>query len=489
MDKVFQRKLMLSFLLYSLSLIVCAALGSFMLYSHLYGSKVSYLKYDDLQKVLKGQPDLAKRFVSISKYILPTVVNVTSRKVVQNYENPESLEEFFHNFFNTPRSYRSSGSGFVISEDGEIVTNYHVVGNSKELYVTFINRKSVKAELVGGDPKTDIALLRIQSQRDLADLKREQAFQVAKLGTSGDLQVGEMVLAVGNPFALSHSVSFGIISATGRHNVGIATYENFIQTDAAVNPGNSGGPLISVRTGKIIGINTAILSKSGGFQGIAFTIPIDMAKKVIEDIRKKGKVERGYLGVSIQDVNEEVAQLLGAKHNYGVLVRRVYPGTAAEQAGLRSGDIIVEFKGKKIENVNQLRNEVAMTTIGKTVPLVVDRKGKIHTFQITIQSQESLLESSKKKVSLGIALKEITPEVVEKYNLKVREGLLIEMVRERSLAARVGLRVGQVIVSVNQKTVRTLKDFEGAIRPLHEGKSLVIEGVDGDTGFYVIIRP
>ncbi|RME78508.1 MAG: Do family serine endopeptidase [Planctomycetota bacterium] len=480
------RKLYLSFILYSLCVALCSSLLTILIYSHLYGEKVQYISYKELEPRLAGNPELAKRLISISKYILPTVVNVTSKQIAYSY-GPGSLGDLFEHFFNIPKYYQSTGSGFVISEDGYIVTNFHVVKDANEVFVSFINKKTVKASIVGADPKTDIALLKITDARDLAMLKRQKAFQVAELGTSEDLEVGEMVLAVGNPFALNHSVSFGIISAKGRHNVGIVAYENFIQTDAAVNPGNSGGPLVSVRTGKVIGINTAILSKSGGFQGIAFTIPIDMAKRVIADLKTKGHVERGYLGVSVQEMNEEIAKLLGTHSTSGVLVQKVYPDSPAAKAGLQRGDIILEFGGKKIESLRDFQNQLAMTPIGTTVPITIERRGKIMKLNVTVESKEAAFKAKKRKLPLGIVVKEITPELAEQYGIQPYIGLLIDAVRQGSVAYRVGLRPGQIIVSVNRKRVKTIQDFEKAIQPFYQGQRVLIEGIDGDTYFYVVI--
>ena len=476
------QKVYIAFVLYSLSLVLLSC--SLTLFAtKLYGErKLQFISYKDLEPFLKGQPELAKRLIAISKAILPTVVNVTSMKI--GYEE----DTIWDLFFRIPRYYQSTGSGFVIDEEGHIVTNYHVVGGAKELYVSFINRKRVKAVLVGGDPKTDIALLKIQDSRDLRALQRAGILQPAPLGTAEDLQVGELVLAVGNPFALNHSVTFGIVSAVGRSHVGIAAYENFIQTDAAINPGNSGGPLVSVRTGKVIGINTAILSKSGGFQGIAFTIPIDMAKRVIEDLKKKGHVERGYIGVSLSDVTEEVAAMLGAKHTEGALIRRIQPKSPADKAGLKIGDIVVECNGKKIRSAKELETLIAMQPIGSQLTLLVDRQGKLLSFSVTVESRDRTFRK-RRPIPIGVALREITPTIAERYGIRPYSGLLVEAVREGGLAEQAGLRPGQILLEANRQPLRRLEDFEKALNDFYQGKTLLLKVWDSGELVYLILRP
>ncbi|RME04361.1 MAG: PDZ domain-containing protein [Planctomycetota bacterium] len=464
------RYFFVSLAVYTFCVVVLAVFATLLWAPDIFGAKVEYLSYSELQKMLKDLPPSSKRIVAVSKYILPTVVNVTTFKREQGSFGFGGFE-----FFHRPRIYRSSGSGFILDKEGHIATNHHVVGGAQDVYITFLNKKTVKARVVGADPETDIALLRIENPHTLAILRRRGILQVAQLGNSSDLHVGEYVLAVGNPFALDHSVSLGIVSAKGRSNMGVIraqdAYENFIQTDAAINPGNSGGPLVRVATGRVVGMNTAILSKSGGFQGIGLAIPIDMAKKVIAQLRKNGKVQRAYLGISIVNLTPEMAQELGLDIEQGVRITEVIPDGPADLAGLRPNDVIVAVDGKPVENVSQLRTLVALNTIGSKIHLTVRRGKEKLEVEVLLDSKENILRRLYQNVDLGVELRPLSEEEVQQYGA---EGLLITKVRKNSLAAANHLREGWLILGVNGRRTTTIREFQKAIAPIKRGKRVLL---------------
>lgn len=329
-------------------------------------------------------------FVPVAKAVMPAVVNIFSRRSggsasFHGFSDDPSLRRFFGDEFmkrfedpgerQIPRD-RGLGSGVIVDPSGVIVTNHHVVGQADEIKVLLADRSEFKARLVGTDPKSDLAVLKIEAQ----------GLPTIPWADSDQLEVGEYVLAVGNPFGLNQTVTMGIVSAVGRARMGIAEYEDFIQTDAAINPGNSGGPLVNAR-GEVVGINTAIFSRSGGSMGIGFAVPSNMARIVLEQLVATGRVVRGWLGVSIQDVTRELAEQAGVAEPKGVLVSDILDDSPAERAGIRRGDVIVEFEGKEVENATQLRNLVAVTEVGKQVSLTVLRNGQEQRIPVLIGEQ------------------------------------------------------------------------------------------------------
>jgi len=330
---------------------------------------------------------LGEGFVEVAKATKPAVVNISTTRVIRLREAPFSPffnDPFFRRFFGEdffrgfriPREQReqSLGSGVIVSHDGFIITNNHVVERASEIRILLADKREFKGRVVATDPRTDVAVVKIAGDN----------LPTIPWGDSDQLQVGEWVLAIGNPFGLNQTVTAGIISATGRANVGIADYEDFIQTDAAINPGNSGGALVNVR-GELIGINTAIFSRSGGYMGIGFAIPSNMAREVMEALIKKGKVTRGWLGVQIQSVTPELAKKFGLKEAQGVLVAAVSEKSPAQSAGMKRGDIILEFGGKRMEDPEHLRREVAHTEPGKQIPVKIWRNGKESVLNVVIQ--------------------------------------------------------------------------------------------------------
>src|SRR4030065_2270851 len=314
--------------------------------------------------------------VEVVAAVKPSVVNISSTKTIkqQGMRSPFSKDPFLKRFFNdefkffeTPREYKQSGlgSGVIVDKDGYILTNNHVVKDADEIKVKLSDEREFNGKVIGVDPKTDLAVIKIDSNH----------LPVIKVGDSDKLHVGETIIAIGNPFGLSHTVTSGIVSATGRANVGIADYEDFIQTDAAINPGNSGGALVNIR-GELVGINTAIFSTTGGYQGIGFAIPSSMAKVVMESLIKKGKVIRGWLGVTIQPLNPDLVKQFNLGDKKGALIGDVVEDSPAEKAGIERGDVIVEFDGKKVDDATNLRNMVANTLPNKEVMITIIRDGK-----------------------------------------------------------------------------------------------------------------
>ncbi|MGE3976825.1 MAG: DegQ family serine endoprotease [Nitrospira sp.] len=414
-----------------------------------------------LEGPLSGQP-----FVPIAKLAKASVVNVSSVKKAkqegQSFQNPFFDDPFFRRFFGeeferrmpAPREFQQQGlgSGVIVTSDGYIITNNHVVEGADELNVSLPDKRTFKAKVIGTDPKTDVAVIKI----DVSNLP------ALPWGDASQLEVGEMVLAVGNPFGLSQTVTMGIISAIGRANVGIVDYEDFIQTDAAINPGNSGGALVNLK-GELIGINTAIFSQSGGYMGIGFAIPSTMAKSVMQSLIKHGKVIRGWLGVSIQDVTPDLAKEFGATENRGALVGDVLEDSPASKAKLERGDIITTYDGVTVRDSNHLRGLVADTAPGTTAHLSVLRNKKTVDLKVTIgELPKELGKASRDGSGNGEhALAGLTVENVrQSARSKSSSGVVVTDIEPESSAERAGLQKGDVIREINRKPVKDVKDFE-----------------------------
>jgi len=392
-------------------------------------------------------------FVTLAEHVSPAVVNIRTSRAIQRSAGrpplPREFEEFFGNPFGGSRGPQrefkvpSLGSGFVISAEGYIVTNNHVVEDVDEIVVVFSDGEELEATVVGRDPKTDIALIRVTPEKSLPSLS---------LGDSDAVRPGEWVVAIGNPFGLEHTVTAGIVSAKHR-NIGQGSYDDFIQTDAAINPGNSGGPLLNLR-GEVIGINTAINPRANT---IGFTVPINMAKQILPQLREDGRVTRGWLGVVIQNVTPELAEAFELSEDRGALVSRVMAGSPAERAKLEVGDVIVEFDGEPIEEWNELPRVVAGTRVDKDVDLVVVRDGKRKTVSLNVgkmdephRAEEAPEESP---AAFGLRTQELTPELAEQLGVPEDAGVVIAGVEPGSPAEEAGLRRGDVILEVNRKTV------------------------------------
>ncbi len=392
---------------------------------------------------------LEEAFTTAADRVTPAVVNVSAVPRKQSAEEaPERFreffgEEFYERFFRRrPREEaRASGSGVLVDPRGYVLTNNHVIENAQDITVRLSDGRKFTAKLVGRDPKTDLAVLKVEAPAPLP---------AAELGDSDHLRVGQWAIAIGNPFGLDRTVTVGIISATARNRVGVATYENFIQTDASINPGNSGGPLLNL-DGKVIGINTAIVAAG---QGIGFSIPINQAKEVMRQLIASGRVVRGWLGIAIQDVTDELAGTFGVRE--GVLVAEVMKGGPAEAAGVRQGDVIVELNGAPIKEVPELQRRVAAVAPGQPVRLKVIRERKPVALSVTVTempAEEPVLAGAPDEESWGLGVEPLSGEAAAQLGLTIAGGLLVTDVVTGGPADRAGLRRGDVIVEVGKKPV------------------------------------
>jgi serine protease Do len=361
---------------------------------------------------------------------------------------------------------QGTGSGFVIAKDGVVVTNNHVVENAKEITVRMSDGTELPAKLLGRDPKTDLAVLKVESKHDLP---------VVPLGDSDKLRVGDWVVAIGNPFGLDNTVTAGIVSAKGR-SIGSGPYDQFIQTDAPINPGNSGGPLFNER-GEVIGINTAIFSQGGGNVGIGFAIPVNVAKELAPQLEEKGHVTRAWLGVSIQQLTPELAESLGVEDTRGALVAGVTPDGPAAKAGLKTGDVIVSFNDKPVDSHNGLPTLVAATKIGETVAVQVLRDGARKTLDVTLaklDDDEVVAATAPNKGKWGLALRELTPEERAQRDVAEGQGVLVAGVAPDSPAEEAGLRNGDIVLQVNRTPVGSVEALRAAVAKVADGKKLVL---------------
>jgi len=427
---------------------------------------------------------MSQQFRKVVEQVQPAVVNVDTVRVVTKEEvqgqgQPEMPEnnpfrdffgdDLFRRFFGPGQQRQREGkyplglgSGVIVDAKGYILTNYHVVRGADEVKVTLSDKRKFDAQVVGTDEKTEVAVLKIDGDN----------LPVAALGDSDKAEVGDWVLAIGNPFGLSQTVTAGIISAKGRANMGIADYEDFIQTDAAINPGNSGGPLVNLN-GEVIGINTAILSRTGNYAGVGFAIPVNMAKEVMDQIITEGKVTRGQLGVWIQDLNEELAKTFGVSETNGALVTDTIEGSPAAEAGIQRGDVIVEIDGKEVEDSTRLRNMVAATEPGTTINVKIMRDGKPMTIPVTIGTLESEEPGKTVLTSLGLSVEKLNPEKAQELDMEETEGLVVTDVTPGGSAAQAGIRPGEVIVEVDREPVKSVSQFEKTLEQ-SKGKSVLL---------------
>jgi serine protease Do len=442
-----------------------------------------------------------KNYVQLVKAVMPAVVNISTSRTIKQRDVPSPFMEdpFFRQFFGDeffrrfemPRERReaSLGSGVIVGSDGYIITNNHVIAKADEIKVLLHDKREFTGKVIGTDPKSDIAVIKINAKN----------LPTLPWGDSDQLEVGEIVLAIGNPFGLNQTVTMGIVSAVGRANVGIADYEDFIQTDAAINPGNSGGALVNVR-GELVGINTAIFSRSGGYMGIGFAVPSNMTQAVMNSLVKSGKVVRGWLGVSIQDINQELAKQFGVKNTDGALVSEIVPDSPASQAKLMSGDIITKFDGKVIENTSTLRNIVAATPIGKTVQLEVLRDKKTVTISVKITEQPkdiaeagtegSVTGEGKDNALAGLEVRNLTPEIARQLGLSdPTVGVVITELDPSSAAAEADLNRGDVILEINRMRIKTVQDFKKASASLGKKDSALLFINRRGNKVFVVIKP
>ncbi|MCZ6869267.1 MAG: DegQ family serine endoprotease [Gammaproteobacteria bacterium] len=417
------------------------------------------------EKAIESLRQTGKAFSSVAKKVSPSVVFIRMERRRQSpFHGSPFDEEFLRRFFGAPRDIPQErtevgqGSGFIFSKDGYILTNNHVAGDADRMTVRLIDGREFEATLVGSDPPSDVAVIHIETDDDLP---------ILELGDSDALEVGEWVLAIGNPFGLSHTLTVGVVSATGRSSIGVADYENFIQTDAAINPGNSGGPLVNL-DGEVVGINTAIFSQTGGSMGIGFAIPINMARAIAEQLLEHGEVTRGLLGVAIQDLTPELAESFGVEGRKGALVAEVMPDSPAKRAGIQRGDIVLEMNGKAVANVAQLRNRIALTAPGTKARFRILRDGRERVVNVKIGKLDAQsVASSTGPASIGeigITVSAMTEERAQSLGYEGTSGVVITSVEADGPAARAGLRRGMLIRQVNQRNVSTTEEFREAIR-------------------------
>jgi serine protease Do len=447
---------------------------------------------------------LSKAFTQVAHDAMPSVVFIQVEQTLQGDDPQSSLnnpfdlfgEEFFERFFGQrfphqqrerrqPRSYRQQGqgSGFIVSSDGYILTNHHVVGEADKITVTLADNREFKAKLVGTDAKTDVAVIKIDG-KNLPVLPR---------GDSDKLAVGEWVIAIGNPFGLTHTMTVGVVSAKGRSRMGITDYEDFIQTDAAINPGNSGGPLLNL-DGEVVGINTAIFSQSGGYMGIGFAIPMNMATAIQKQLIATGKVSRGYLGVSIQDLTPDLAKSFGLSGKEGVLVAGVSPDTPAAAAGFKTGDVIVDFDGATVTDTSHLRNLVAQTPVGQHVSVRVIRDKTEQELSVTIAEQPAKMVATSAPnepealEQWGFTAQDLTAELGKQLGYSGEEGVVVTDVESGSPADEAGLSRGTLIREVNRQAVRSTEELMQLLSSAKASKQALLLVQDRRGAHFLVLR-
>lgn len=438
-----------------------------------------------LDERLAGLPPLQQSFVLVAKRVTPAVVTVHSEKIIKRpslrMQIPERFREFFNDdfFFDSPgggeQRVPGLGSGVIVDSEGIILTNNHVVSQAAEVKVTLSDDRTLEAEVLGADPESDIAVLRVDAT----------GLPYIPIGDSDDIEVGEWVMAVGNPFseALRHTVTAGIISAKGRGNIGLATFEDFIQTDAAINHGNSGGALVNMQ-GELIGINTAIVSRSGSFAGVGFAIPSNMAKRVKDSVLEYGKVKRGYLGVYPQNVDKNLAEALGLDKHAGAIVGSVEKGTPAEEAGLKRGDVITEINGKKVKGRQDVFNIVGDLEPGSKAKLKIIREGKEMEVTVTLTERtngepeeeegEYKGEAGDILEKLGMRVSNLTDRLADQLGYEDEVGVVVTRVTQGGAAHRAGLQAGDLIVEVNKNKVANISDLNQVLSSTKPGDAIAI---------------
>lgn len=453
----------------------------------------------------------SKAFASVARNVSPSVVfiKVESTKRYSPYHQfPLPFNDqwpfgsdFFKRFFGddfgdtkkpqTPRKQPKvigQGSGFIFAskenlfiDKSYILTNNHVVDKAENIKVILQDRREFEAKIIGTDPKSDVAILEIKASK----------LPTLTLGDSSKLEVGEWVVAIGNPFGLSHTLTVGVVSATGRNSLGINDYEDFIQTDAAINPGNSGGPLVNLN-GDVVGINTAIFSKSGGYMGIGFAIPINLANDIAQQLMKHGEVTRGYLGVLVQELSPELAKSFDLEKNEGILVAQVMGDSPADKAGIKQGDIIISFRDEPILSIASFKNLVALTSPNSEVLLKIIRDGKQVKVTVKInkltQETEQLLSHDQQSEELGLTVENITPNLAGKFGVKPGQGVLITEVKTGSVADMANIKVGSIILQVNRVNIKNTNDFNREVKQSSKDKSVLLLLKTDNRQYYIVLN-
>jgi serine protease Do len=431
-------------------------------------------------------------WVRLAEAARPAVVNVRvkTERTRASGQGDEGMPESFRRFLppglrdrmpDVPRERRGLGSGFVIDQNGYIVTNHHVVDGAQTIEVAFDSGRTLPGKVVGTDPETDLALIKVEAT----------GLPTLALGRSTELKVGEPVMAIGNPFGLDHTVTVGVISGTSRV-IGAGRYDDFLQTDAAINPGNSGGPLINTR-GQVVGIAAAIASQGGGFQGVGFAIPMDLAQPIVQQLRAEGRVARGWLGVSIQPITPELATSFGLKGREGALVASVAEGSPAAQGGVRPGDVIMRYDGKVVDSPRVLSSLVAATASGRTVEMSVIRDGRAEPLRVTIAPlkdtrRASAVSRPAAPTGLGIEVEPLTPERARRLGVTDPKGVVVTEVRPGSPAADAGVSQGDVIREVNKVPVESADDLQKSISRSQPQKQVLLRVEREGAARFVVIQ-
>ncbi len=467
--------------------IILALSGSFLLAADFDLNPSAHAKSTDIYSV-------PGNFSKLAEMAGPAVVNIRTVKTIKGggpvfrqfqrgprgRENP--MDDFFERFFgeNVPREFKqpSLGSGFIIDKKGYVVTNNHVIEDADQIKVKVADDMEFDAEVVGRDPNTDLALLKIESEKDLP---------VLTMGNSDELKIGQWVVAIGSPFGLERTVTAGIVSAKGRV-IGSGPYDDFIQTDASINPGNSGGPLLNMK-GEVVGINTAIIASG---TGIGFAIPVNLAEGIIAQLKSEGEVTRGWLGVAIQDLTSEMAEYYGLKDRKGVLVADVFKGDPADKAGIQAKDIIIEVNDEMIETSRQLTAMIASLQVGETAKVEVFRNGKKKTFSVKLakRSDEKLaggrVPQKREEEELGVRVTDLTSEMAQRFNLGDAAGVVVVGVESGSKGAEAGVQVGDIIKEINHKAIETVIDYTASVQKIKTGDSVNLFIWRKNAGFLVI---
>ncbi len=453
----------------------------------------------ELEKLSSSAATLEESLALVAEYVKPSVVSLTTVKVFKHpargFHGEKRGRDRFHEFFGREfdrhkqkppkREFKtqSLGSGVIVEVDGKagyILTNNHVVENMEELKVKLGDKREYDAEIIGTDPQTDLAVVKIEAEN----------LTTAKMGDSDSMRPGQWAIAVGNPFGFSHTVSVGVISATGRSGVGIAQYENFLQTDAAINPGNSGGPLVNIK-GEVVGINTAIFTRTGGYQGIGFAIPVNMAKAVLRDLINTGKVTRGWLGVVIQNLDPSLAKQFDVDITEGVLIGDVQDNSPAQEAGFKRADIVIGYGSKEIGDMNQLRNMVAQTAVGTEVEVKVMRDGKEKVLTVKIGEQPAdMFAGGQSPVGkdLGLTVQELTEALAGSLGYEGESGVLVSSVEPGSEAAQADIKEGDLIKEVNREKISNVKEFTANLESSKKGNDILFLVRRGMHTRFVIIE-
>jgi serine protease Do len=438
-------------------------------------------------------------FTMVVEHVTPAVVNISAERMVSGtvpgfdwrFEGP--FDDFFKDFFKgMPRAEQRAqtlGSGFLISEDGYLVTNYHVIKGASDIVVKLTSKKEYKGDdikIIGTDQRTDIALLKIDSHEKLPYLK---------FGDSDAVKVGDWAIAFGNPFHLEGTVTVGVISAKGRTGIALPEgpdFQSFLQTDAAINPGNSGGPLVDI-SGRVIGINSAITSPSGGNVGIGFAIPANLATQVIEELKTEGKVTRGYLGIYLQDITTDLKEAMNLPSLEGVLVSDVIDGTPASRAGMKAGDVILEFDGKKVVDMASFRILVASTEVGKQVKLKVYRDGNEKQLKVTIgempETASAAQEAPEQEYELGLRVVNVNDPSAQRFEPQAASGAVIIDIKSGSAADKAGFNVGDVIIGIGNKSISNVDQYRNAVKNLKPGKPVIFHVQRGERKLYIAVTP